>query len=557
MVAALSVATWLYFGYRWKVWPQPGFFDHVLRYDGQLHNDWHTSLPPVHWAFTHVLGLVPPEHLESALLVSWIAGIVLLWIGFVALANRFGLGLAATLGAGLVAIPTGFGGVGVSETLFGFLYPTAPAFALAVCALAALAHRRPALAGACLGLATIVHPNVGALSAAVIAPAVLLLPGPWRANTVRLAVPLALLALPALALTASQQTGGGNLSSHQAYELLAVVRQPHHMLFSFFPPSEYLRLGLWLALGTLGVVLLWRMLAARIAAVVMGLVLVGLAVGAAAGEAGSPLLLVQLQLSRLSPFIVLLGVLAGAGVLARFAPRLAPALLALCLVLTTPLLDRLGVELSGTRYAMWPTASLVIACLVGAAILGAAVLSGRLPRVPTGVAVAAAVVAVAGAGVDLVARHHERVGDRTAQDIAYEDVALHARWLTRDGEVVITPPDLDGFRMFSHRPVVVEFGTFRYGEGDTEWVRRMDDLTGDPAALAPALGTDVIKRVARIGSSYDRHVAATPAPACKYHARYEVARIAVPVPPWLERVYANDMYQLLRLRPGTCDGASS
>src|SRR3954470_22855852 len=306
VAGALSVATWLYYGYRWKVWPQPGFFDHVLRYDGQLHNDWHTSLPPVHWAFVHVLGLVPGDHLESALLVSWIAGIVVLWVGFVALARSLGLSLATTLGAGLIAVATAFGGGGVSETLFGYLYPTAPAFALAVCAIAALVHRRPALAGACLGLATIVHPNLGALSAAVIAPAVLLLPGPRRRLVTRLAVPLAVLAVPPLLLAAIQQAGGGKLSAHQAYELLARVRQPHHMLFSAFPASEYLRTALWLGLAVLGVAVLRRMLAARVAALVCALVLLALAVGALAGQTGTPFLIVQLQLSRLSPFIVLL-----------------------------------------------------------------------------------------------------------------------------------------------------------------------------------------------------------------------------------------------------------
>jgi hypothetical protein len=329
------------------------------------------------------------------------------------------------------------------------------------------------------------------------------------------------------------------------------------MLFSAFPASEYLRSVLWLGLAALGALLLRRILATRIAAVVCALVLLALAAGALAGSTGTPFLVVQLQLSRLSPFIVLFGVLLGAATLRHFAPRLTPALLAAGACVATPLLLWLDGGLAGSRLDTWPTASAIVATLLILAILIAAALRGAARPVPVALAAAAAVVAVAGAGVDLVARHHERVGDRPAQDIAFQQVALQARWLTKDGEVVINPPDLDGFRMFSARPVVVEFGTFRYGEGDTEWVRRMNELTGDPGALDPALGTDVQARVARIAASYDRRVQATPAPACHYGARYIVARIAVPPPRWTERVYTNAFYELLRLRPGACGSARS
>jgi hypothetical protein len=141
-------------------------------------------------------------------------------------------------------------------------------------------RERPATAGALLGTATLVHPNLGLLGAAVVAPAALLLPGGRRRNLLRLGVPLAVIALPALAVAVADQAGGSQLPADRRYELLVVVRQPHHMLFSSFPPAEYVRTALWLGAAVAGLAVLRRTLVARAAAVVGGLALALIGVGA-------------------------------------------------------------------------------------------------------------------------------------------------------------------------------------------------------------------------------------------------------------------------------------
>jgi hypothetical protein len=140
VVASLALATWAWAGYRWQVWPQPGFLDHVLRLDGELRGDWYAGLPPPHWAFAHALGMVPPGRLEEVALLAWLAGVLALWTGFAFLAESVGIGALGALGAGLVAVTTGLGGIGVSEGLLGYLYPTALAFALLVCGEIGRAH---------------------------------------------------------------------------------------------------------------------------------------------------------------------------------------------------------------------------------------------------------------------------------------------------------------------------------------------------------------------------------------------------------------------------------
>jgi hypothetical protein len=228
--------------------------------------------------------------------------------------------------------------------------------------------------------------------------------------------------------------------------------------------------------------------------------------------------------------------------------------LALIALVATPLTERIvdELEVHATDLATWVGASAVEAGCLAVAIGVAVLFARRAPSAPARLAPAVIVLALVAVGWDMIQRHDERVGPRSPQEIAWQDVALHTRIATHDGELVVTPPDLDGFRTFSHRPVIVEFGTFRYGEGDAEWLRRMNAMTGDPGALDRSLGTDVTARVARLAASYDHNIATTPAPACRYGAHWVVARSTVAPPRWLEPTYNNGTYQLLRLRPGAC-----
>src|SRR5688500_13982298 len=89
-VAALVLATWLYAGYRYEVWPQPNFLTYVLRYSGVLENDWFTSVTPPHWAVDNLLALVPHGKLDEAVLGLWLVFLAVLWGAFLSICRSLG-----------------------------------------------------------------------------------------------------------------------------------------------------------------------------------------------------------------------------------------------------------------------------------------------------------------------------------------------------------------------------------------------------------------------------------------------------------------------------------
>jgi hypothetical protein len=172
-IAGLTALTYLYSGYRYDVWPQPGLLEYVLRLDGQLRADWMTSLPPPHWALAHALGLLPHRALDEAVFSLWVAGLVTFWAGVVGMARRLDVPFFSVVALGLIAIPTSLGALGLSQALNNYMYPTGLSFGFVVAALALVLGGHAAGAGLALGIATAIHPNVGVLAAAVIAQALL------------------------------------------------------------------------------------------------------------------------------------------------------------------------------------------------------------------------------------------------------------------------------------------------------------------------------------------------------------------------------------------------
>jgi hypothetical protein len=619
VAGALTVATYLYYGYTYAGWPGTAMLDFVLRVNGELQTDWQTDQPAPHFFVTHLLALAPGSWLEGVVLTLWIVGLLVLWGGFAEMCRALGASRFVALGAGLVAIPTGFGGFGWSEPIFGSMYPSQTAFAFSVAALPAALFGRRALAGALVGLAMLAHPSAGALAVPVVAVVLVATVGwTWR-GAARFTIPLVALAVPALAPIVVGQGSPSTLSTRERFELLAIVRQPHHVLYSEFGGYEYARTALWAVLALVAVALLWRCRRARALAAGGVIALLGLAVGGIASELERPLLLLQAQLGRLSPFVVLVGIVAGAAALARVAGSWSAAILFATAIVVHPVANGLSgslVSVSGVA-ALVLLVALVTATLVsrqvsrlldgpigwGLAALGAAgavlllafalmtpsyrtvtartavvdllapatllvclalaaigagglalLRTSRVVRVPSGrsVVVAPVLAAVVLANAVALVEADAYVAAQSTADRDWRDIAVTTRFRTAPDDLILTPPQNSGFRFLSHRPVVVEFGSFRYDSEDVNWARRIADATGDPRAVDPDFGTDVFARNALMREAYDRNIERSRLPICRYDVSYVVAEIPVSVPPWLERVAANETYALLRVRPGAC-----
>jgi hypothetical protein len=556
--AGLTGATWLYRGYHYPVWPQPGFLDYVLRYQGEFTNDWQTSQPAGHWFFANALGLLPHAALEPVLVAIWIAGLLVLWSGFLSICRALAMPLAVAFPAGLIAIGTGFSGFGATQFLLGFVYPRATAFACAIAALAALLHRRWALGGGLLGLAVLFHPSVGALYSVSILGGLIATERLNRSAALRIALPALVLAAPSLVQSALHQASESGLSSHELYELATVVTTPQHYLYTEFPPLEYIFAGAWVVVLIAALAALRGNPAVRLLGAVAMVAAVICLAGAVAGEIGWPVLLVIIQTSYLGPLFVALGVILGAALLAqRAGVWTAPALLAVFVL--APLGDDLLREISDL-YRAWGSGLAAEAGLLLGAIALASLAGGHrarsdhlaaLRRRAPALAPRAFALLLVGSAITL-ARHGHGPPNPSA---SFRDVSEEAHRVSSPSDVFLTPPargGSGGFRTWARRATVVELGTVQYGKGADEWRRRMIAVTGNPEVVDPDFGTDTAARVVLIDDSYDRLVATSRSPVCRYHVRFVIAGAVVTPPPWLHRIYENEELQLFEVDPGAC-----
>ena len=554
-IGALMLATWLYQGYRYQVWPQPGFLAYVLNYSGELKNDWFTSLPAAHWAIDHLLAWVPHSKLDDAVRALWLVFLAVVWGSFLSICRSLGAPLYAGVAAGLVLILTRIGGFGVSEVLFEFFYPNTLSFGIAVGSIALILRRRYALAGAALGLSVAVHPGLGPLAVGAIAPGAFFAEGrPTRSHVLRFGIPLCVVAIVPTIQLLADQLAGGTLSPSERFDFLTIVREPHHLLYSAFTALEYTRTLLWTAVLGVALVLLWRVPAARPIRWITGTIIVLCVAGAVACDLRWPLLLVTAQTSRLSALIVLLAAATAAAALSRVDARAAAVALVGAFLLAEPIYNRLFVDAG--RELKYVSISAVAAILVLGALCVAAVLPRlKLTRLTPAGAVGSLLVGLAlgGAGVSLLAERADRKPVEPPLELAWRDVARQAHAEAPSGSVVLTPPDQDGFSMLSERPTVVEFGSIRLGKGEGEWRRRMLAVTRQPAVLDPrSVGTNLTARIQLIANSYDNTVSTTLAPICRYHATLVVTRATARLAAWLTQVYSNGTYVLSRPNPGTC-----
>ena len=563
VVGTLTLATWLIGGYSFGEWPQLFPLEHILKLNGTLQGDWYTAHAAPHWVFDHALALLPAAALAPAFALLWVAGVALFWSAFAALACDLGVPEAGIVAAGLIGVRTSFTGFGETSLLMSSLYPSSLACAAWLFALRYALGGQALPAGLWTGAALLIHPQAGLLALLTTAPVVARLAGPGRALRY-LGVALVTGGL-ALARLIADLRLHEPLSALERFDLLARVRLPHHLLYRAFPAQEYAAVALWaLALG----VALARLrsasaeLAARLSGwnVLLGSFALVCLAGAIASSLGRPLALVELQTARLSAWIPLLGVLAAAAALTQGRPVSGTLALFAVPVFAGLLAPLVRSPLARTGIGALPWHALQAPVLIALMLATPTTRASRpwwmfwRARAPSAVpvtgrygwrAIGAAVVLVALAfpatGWRGVPRMHG-AGDWRA-------IAAETRRHSQPTDIVLTPPDLDGFSFYSHRPIVVNFGEVAHDDL-AGWRDRMDAVTGQAGLLSPDLDLGAEGRSARIASAYDSTVARAPGLIRRYGVKFVVARrAALAGPPvWADPVAANPTYVLLKVR---------
>jgi hypothetical protein len=226
-------------------------------------------------------------------------------------------------------------------------------------------------------------------------------------------------------------------------------------------------------------------------------------------------------------------------------------------VVLAPLGDDLLNRISDLYRGWGSTFAAEAGLLLGALVL-ASIAGGRSPRADgvitrlrrtPALAPAAFAVLLAASAFSLASSYEDPPPNPSA---SFRDVSEEAHRVSSPSDVFLTPPARDGFRSWAQRATVVELGTVQYGKGLDEWRRRMIATTGNPEVVDPDFGTNVGARVELINDSYDHLVATSRSPVCRYHARFVLTSAEVAPPPWLDRVYENEKFQLFEVEPGTC-----
>ena len=555
-VVALTVVTYLLGGYQFGAWPQLFPLEHIQHLAGRLPGDWYTSHAAPHWCFDHLAALIPESSLPAAFAIGWVLATLLFWFGFAALAAQLGVPELGILAAGVIGARTFFSGFGTTSLLTPYLYPSQIATAFWMLALVAALRGRTRTAGALAGVVLLVHPQVGVL--AVLSLAAVLLAAEARRRIAGFVVAALIVGGFALVRLVRDLGVSEPIAPALRFDLLAVVRLPHHLIYSMFPRREFAMVAVWLAVAGLAPAKpafrargAWAFLAAAGALC---------AAGAWASSRGAPLALVELQTARMSAWVPLFAVLGSASSLTSWGAWGTLALLA------TPALGEtmwsgLKGGLPGLGLAGLPSATAqapILAVMITLAALSrrrvapaasppesgvAGRESRRPPASPKWLWIAAPVLLVAGF---LAAGWRHPPVHRL--DPEWIDIARRAGKLSRPGEVFLTPPDLDGFRFYSGRPIVCDFGNIAHDDL-RGWSERMIAITGDSAVVAPVPRLDVPDRIARIAAAYDRNLAVAGAAIRRYGVAFVVARVPGELPAvWAEPVASNSQYVVYRVR---------
>jgi hypothetical protein len=548
-VLALTLITFLLHGYQYGTWPQLFPLEHILHLGGALRGDWYTSHAAPHWVFDHAAALIPDAARASVFAVLWVAGTALFWAGFAALASDLGLAEPAIFASGVIGARTMFSGFGDTSLLAPYLYPSNLACAAWMWALRETLRGRERVAGALVGVSVLVHPQIGLLALATLGCVTLrVASGRALRAGAGFATPALLVGGFALARLIADLRLREPISQAERFELLAQVRLPHHLVYRAFHAWDYAAVAVWTLVLLVALIALrgtgrtrgWGALLLASAALCVA--------GAFASSTGWPLVLVELQTARLSAWVPLLAILASATALATSRPTLGTLAL-----FATPLLGEGLWRLVRPALAHGPLAgmsgevaqALVLLALLVSPAFRAAATPRRAGRFGL-LAPTAAALFILG----FVASNW-RHPPRAEMESEWREIAERARTLSGPTEVFATPPDMDGFRFYSRRPIVCDFGNIAHDDL-VGWRERMNALTGDPAALDPALGLELGARIVRIASDYDRAVWRDPEILRRYGARFVVARAGTgPAPAWAVPIASNSKYVLFRIGSAT------
>jgi len=545
-VAVLVALTWALGGYQFAIWPQLFPLELIRALAGELRGDWYTAHPAPHWVFDHAMALVSDPARPAVFAILWVVGLAAFWWAFVSLADGFGATESATLAVGWAGAWSGFAGFGTVTLLAPFTYPSALACAASAWALREAFRGRARLAGLALGIGLLLHPQVGVLTV-LITGAVLLRTTRPRAWIESAGITLVVGGFALFHLVRDLGTREP-ISSAERFALLSEVRLPHHLLYARFPAWEYVMVASWLAVL---IVAAWRLRSG--ASVVgwgaaVGAVAATCAAGALASLRGSPLALVEMQTARLSTWVPFLALAAAGAALSEslgpWGAALAFPVVPLAFALGGPwrsLCARIGLDGMPTHALAAP---LLLAALGASRALARrdAPAPGR-EKAPVGQLLLFAVLA--GAALRAGGWRHP---PRTVLEPAWVDIAQRAGDVSAPTDLFLTPPELDGFRYFSRRPIVVDFGDVAHDDLRA-WRDRLVAVTRDSLALAPRPVLSAAERSRRLAADYDATVWLDRAVVDRFHVRFVVVRAGGPPPPdWALPIADNGRYAIYRVR---------
>ncbi len=474
-----------------------------------LAGDWFANTIPHHLNFVRLmawLGQWLP--LPTAMLVFQ----VIVWLFLLWTMNRIATLLFADRRVFYVAafllIRWGPGGLGGNGLWANYLLPHHAAVPFCLLAFYQALRERPLAAALAAAAATWIHIQLGALAMLVIG--IGLLPG-WRRLGTRAILLAAAVYAAAAAPTLLPQwalyvAGPSALSPREFLDLHAVLRQPHHLIPSSWPASDYYRFAAVAVLGLLAggwrgephrTVLRWS--AAILALCLAGTLFV---------EVWPVKLIIKLQLFRLTIFVKFFAVLNAARFLLRELEQTGvwkkAGVLAILVVQNFALIGLCtGLILVLRRPRTWLVgASLFVAGVVAGITMVVATSGGIPPALagftasPRGLWIAAVTMAAMSAvfwrrprllpaallavfAIERPIYGWPHFGYEQPEDRPWFRFCRQVRERTPAGAVLLSPPHLGGLQAFAERAEVANFKCAPSIERDLiEWKRRLDDLAG-------------------------------------------------------------------------------
>ncbi len=371
-------------------------------------------------------------------------------------------------------------------------------------------QERPMAAALAAAAATWIHVQLGAQTMLIIGLGLL---WSWRRIGFRQIVTAGALYLAAVLPTVVPQwlmyVGSGSgapLSAAEFTYLNAVLRQPHHLAPFSWAGADYYRLALVLAMAALARG--WREKTHRTVLIWFGLIVVMCVIGTVFVEIYPVKLVVKMQLFRQTIFVKFFAVLYAARfLLTSIDEGEKPVKLGALVILVIRNYAVIGATLAlvfawkfkrGWMWAMglWASGALTAVAVlasfvrnipmfwhsfavsgrgVSVGLVGLALLVAMrrwFPRLLPAVLLVLLLAELSLNPLPYFGYEHEPAGE-------WYQFCQQVKGATPRDAVLITPPFLEGFQLYSERAQVGDFKCFPFGEDEMrEWKRRMNDLSG-------------------------------------------------------------------------------